>query len=276
MKFAVFIITHGRADRVETYDTLRRCGYTGRIFIVVDNEDTQLSKYLIRFNDVLVFNKQMRINATDTIMSTDIRSSAVFARNTVEHYAKHFGLHAFAVFDDDITSLRYRWIEGSVIKSKSISCNMDSIFELYSDFIIQSDITATSFMDVMFYVNGVQGIDDRICKSRYFYQIYIRNTSHDVEWLGIMNEDHITEIITASRGKFWWALPYITYDAVNMDKLEGGNKSNYEKLSSFKRSFLATVVSPNSCGLRVVKDKFKIKNIPDNCTPKVISSRYKK
>ena len=39
-KFAAFILTHGRADDVLTYDTLRRCGYTGKIYLLVDNEDS--------------------------------------------------------------------------------------------------------------------------------------------------------------------------------------------------------------------------------------------
>ncbi|MEW3551668.1 hypothetical protein MZV21_26770 [Escherichia coli] len=34
--FCAFILTHGRPDKVLTYRTLRRAGYTGKIFIVVD------------------------------------------------------------------------------------------------------------------------------------------------------------------------------------------------------------------------------------------------
>ena len=37
--YAVFILSHGRPDNVITYQTLRKCGYTGRIFIIVDDED---------------------------------------------------------------------------------------------------------------------------------------------------------------------------------------------------------------------------------------------
>ena len=37
--FAVFILTHGRPDNVITYNTLKKAGYTGDIYIVIDNED---------------------------------------------------------------------------------------------------------------------------------------------------------------------------------------------------------------------------------------------
>jgi hypothetical protein len=37
--FVALILTHGRPDNVHTIKTLRKCGYTGDIIIVLDNED---------------------------------------------------------------------------------------------------------------------------------------------------------------------------------------------------------------------------------------------
>lgn len=37
--FAVFILSHGRAGNVKTYQTLINQGYTGNIYIVIDDED---------------------------------------------------------------------------------------------------------------------------------------------------------------------------------------------------------------------------------------------
>jgi hypothetical protein len=34
--FCVFILTHGRADRVYTYKTIRNQGYTGPIYLVIE------------------------------------------------------------------------------------------------------------------------------------------------------------------------------------------------------------------------------------------------
>ena len=38
-EFAAFILTHGRPDNVLTYDSLKKAGYTGRIVLIIDNED---------------------------------------------------------------------------------------------------------------------------------------------------------------------------------------------------------------------------------------------
>lgn len=56
--FCAFILTHGRPDKVLTYRTLRRAGYTGKIFIVVDDEDKTRHQYIAEFGkQVLVFSK---------------------------------------------------------------------------------------------------------------------------------------------------------------------------------------------------------------------------
>ena len=44
-KFAAFILTHGRPDNVLTYDSLKKAGYTGRIVLIIDNEDKNKEKY---------------------------------------------------------------------------------------------------------------------------------------------------------------------------------------------------------------------------------------
>ena len=43
--FVVFILTHGRPDKVVTYNTLRNNNYTGPIVLVLDNEDTTIGRY---------------------------------------------------------------------------------------------------------------------------------------------------------------------------------------------------------------------------------------
>ena len=43
--FAIFILSHGRADNVKTLDTIKTCGYTGKWYVIIDNEDKQAQKY---------------------------------------------------------------------------------------------------------------------------------------------------------------------------------------------------------------------------------------
>ena len=107
--FAVFILSHGRADNVITYKTLQRAGYTGRVYIVIDNEDKQASKYYQNFGDkVIMFDKAAEAEKTDCEDNFDGRGIVVYARNAVFDIAERLGAEYFIVLDDDYYNLCYK------------------------------------------------------------------------------------------------------------------------------------------------------------------------
>jgi len=56
--FCAFILTHGRPDNVKTYATLRKHGYTGKIYLIIDNEDKTAKQYYKKYgNEVIMFDK---------------------------------------------------------------------------------------------------------------------------------------------------------------------------------------------------------------------------
>ena len=64
--FAVFILSHGRADTISTYKALRDGGYTGRTYVVIDNEDDQEELYRQKFgDDIIQFDKRDYLEKTD-------------------------------------------------------------------------------------------------------------------------------------------------------------------------------------------------------------------
>lgn len=277
MNFAVFILSHGRADRVETYSTLKDLGYTGKIYVVVDDEDTQLGLYQERFpDDLLIFDKQTYIDKTDTLETDRKRSSAVYARNFIEHKAKELCLDAFGMFDDDVLNLRYRWIEDGKIRSMKVYQGLDNILEYYTDYMIQSDFQTISFGNVMTFVGGISNLDQRLSKERLTFQIHIRNTKYPLEWKSVINNDSITELQSIKLGKIWLSIPWIVYDSPVMNTLSGGMKSVYDSLSSFKRAFYATIAEPSCCLPRFRKDKFSIGRNNKSAYPMIISGRYKR
>ena len=80
--FVVLILSHGRADRVYTYNKLRAHGYTGRIVIVLDNEDDSVDEYARRYgvDNVVVFDKEKVAETFDEVLRGD-RRTIVYARN---------------------------------------------------------------------------------------------------------------------------------------------------------------------------------------------------
>lgn len=275
MRCAIFVISYNRAGRVETYSALRDAGFLGEIFVVIDVDDPQYMEYKLRFsNELIAYSKKNEMSAADTVECEKRPASALYARNAVEKIAIQMHLDAFIILDDDITSFRYRWIEGGVCKSLKITQYIDRILLSYIDYMLSCNIATLSFENCMFYVGGIT--DDKIANERWTYQIHIRNANIPVEWKSIINEDIITEIMTATRGYIWWSLPHVVYDAVAMNEKSGGNKDNYDTFSEFKRAMFATVVNPSSCKPGYSHGKLRIIQNKKASYPMIISGRYKK
>jgi hypothetical protein len=280
MMSAIFILSHQRVDRVETYSTIESSGANmDNVFVVIDDEDTQRISYLERFGEhLIVFNKQTYIEAVDTLETEKLRASAVYARNAVEDIALSKGLDAFVVFDDDITNLRYRYIENYIAKSQALKSNLDEVFRLYVDYLLDANIATLSSATVMVYAGGVHSEADirRLASHRYTCQIHIRNLSFPVDWISLANNDSISANNTAKIGYLWWALPFIVYDSPKMNTLPGGMKEVYDSVSEFKRAFMSTVVSPAVCRVGCSKDRLAIKRDLKAAHPMIVSSRWKK
>ena len=100
--FAIFIMVHGRPDKMWTYNTLRKCGYTGKIFLVADNLDKTVEEYRkIYGNELLVFDKELASKEMDSgDNSRDLRST-LFSANKIFDLAKENDIKHFYIMCDD-------------------------------------------------------------------------------------------------------------------------------------------------------------------------------
>ena len=91
--FVAFILTHGRASSVITDKTLRKCGYTGRIIYVIDNEDAKADKYYEKYgmDDVVMFDKEAVSKTFDEADNFKDRRAIVYARNVCFRLAREMG-----------------------------------------------------------------------------------------------------------------------------------------------------------------------------------------
>ena len=108
--FAVFILTHGRPDNVVTYDTLKRQNYTGKIYIIIDNEDKSANEYYKQFGkeNVIMFDKKAISKKFDGFDNFNDRRTIVYARNACFDIAEDLGIKYFLQLDDDYTAFDFR------------------------------------------------------------------------------------------------------------------------------------------------------------------------
>ena len=95
--FVVFILTHGRADNVYTYKALKQAGYTGRIILVIDNEDADADKYYSLYGEdnVYMFNKLLQALKVDAMGPDNDRKAILYARCACFDIAKKLGYKYF-------------------------------------------------------------------------------------------------------------------------------------------------------------------------------------
>jgi hypothetical protein len=108
--FVALILTNGRAGRVDTLETLREFGYTGKVLFVVDDEDKALPEYRRLYgDDVLTFSKHEIAARIDVGDNFDDRRGVVYARNASFDLAREAGYRYFIQLDDDYTGFYFRY-----------------------------------------------------------------------------------------------------------------------------------------------------------------------
>lgn len=134
--FAVFILSHGRADRVITYDTLRRCGYTGDIYIIIDDMDDEEQEYRRRYGEKVVkFCKRDEAARSDVMdMDEDMRI-VLYARNSCHQIAKNLGLTYFLELDDDYNEFRFRREMANGYLASTHMQHLDLVFDAFIAFL---------------------------------------------------------------------------------------------------------------------------------------------
>lgn len=279
--FAVFVLSHGRADSLRTIPTLLQRGYTGRWYIIVDNEDSQISQYQNNFGNehIIVFDKLAISKTFDIMDNFEGRQVPTYARNAVYQIAQDLGLKYFFEADDDLVCFRCRVLdeEGS-LRTKYLT-DMDAVITAYLDYMDNAPIDVLAFGQTGDLIGG-KG-------SKLFSNSYIRKAmqgffvrvSNPITYVGRFNDD-VNAYVDA--GKVGYIL--LTYKDVIMDTLEtqknkGGITENYLKYGTFVKSFYSVMLDPSCVSIGVMGDgNYRIHHTIswDNAVPKIISSDFKK
>ena len=135
-EFAVFILTHGRPDNVKTLQTLKKCGYTGNIYFIVDNEDKTADKYIKNFGseNVKIFDKKFYADNVDEGNNFDERRTITMARNACFDIARQIGITYFIELDDDYNDFRFKIDHNGYYIYRKLINKIDNIFYILLDY----------------------------------------------------------------------------------------------------------------------------------------------
>jgi len=189
--FCVFILTHGRPDRVFTYETLAKVGYTGKVYIVIDDEDKAEEEYRRRFGDkVLRFSKSEIAKTFDEGDNFQDRRAIIYARNACWDLAKQAGCRFFIQLDDDYLRFRYRIDGNGNYTTANDVLSLDVILSKFVEFLELTNIASLAFGQGGDYIGGK---DSSSMKSknrmRKCMNTFICDTNRPFLFQGRINED---------------------------------------------------------------------------------------
>lgn len=277
--FAVFILTHGRANNVITYKTLRKQGYTGKVYFIVDNEDEQIPIYQANFGEenVVVFNKEYAMSITDTADNFNDKRAVVYARNMCHSLAKQLNLTHFLELDDDYTDFQYRYVDGPTLKHKGFK-DLDGLFNSVLDFLDNTDIDCVALAQGGDYIGGVGGAINEGLKRKIMNSFFCR-VDKPFKFYGKINEDVNCYCLEGSQGKKFLTIMDLAINQLQTQSNSGGLTDIYLNLGTYVKSFYSVIIMPSAVKVSVMGNTFmrihhKVKW--NNCVPKIINECYKK
>lgn len=269
--FAVFILTHGRPDNVKTLATLKKCGYTGPIYFIVDNEDKTVEKYIENFGSeqVKVFDKKAMAGQVDEGNNFDERRTITHARNACFEIAKEIGVTYFLQLDD-YYYFGYRYETGArIIK------NLDVVFDTILTFYKGVEMKSIAFSQGGDHIGGFSGIKlKRKCMNSF-----LCSTNRPFQFVGAMNEDVNTYCTLGSRGDLFFTFTNLQLDQKDTQSQNSGITNMYLRFGTYCKAFTTMMMHPS--GVKVSMMNTSNPRIHHSInwkatTPMIIDEKYKK
>lgn len=250
--FAAFILTHGRPDRVITHKNLRKHGYSGPIYLVVDDEDKALGQYQDRYgDDVVIFSKADVAARFDEGDNFKDRRAVVYARNALWGIAERLGVTHFVELDDDYTNFYYRIDEAGRYGNWWARC--DWLFSAMCDYLDATPFATVALSQGGDHIGGGVGIKSNRTL-RKAMNAFVCRTDRPFEFPGRINEDATAYTFAQRRGT-----PFLTIVAAQVNQgvtqaNEGGLTDIYKALGTYVKSFYSVMFCPSAVKVGVLRD----------------------
>lgn len=277
--FAVMILTHGRADNIRTLKALKKGGYTGKIYIVIDNEDETADEYYKRFGDkVVMFDKIEAAKKYDAGENFGNRCCIMYARNESFDIAKSLGLKYFMQLDDDFNSFDLRYEEDG--KLKGIPCrDLDRLFEGMVEFLETSGAITVALAQGGDMIGGLEGGNFKKGLIRKAMNTFFCSVDRKFDWFGTQNEDVSTYCLRGSRGELFLTVTHAMIIPVATQAGKGGMSETYLENGTYLKSFYSVMYMPSAVKVGVMNtshSRIHHKVSWENTAPKILNEKYKK
>lgn len=256
--FCALILTHGRPDNVVTLKSLERFGYTGPVFLVVDDEDATLPEYRARYGDkVLTFSKQAIADRFDEGDNFGDRRAIFYARNAAFDLAKEAGFRYFVQLDDDYFWFHYRF-DGAGRYCCVDLYSLDWLFESLVAFLAATPFASVAISQGGDHLGGAKSSDTRTIKSkRKAMNSFVCDTERRFRFVGRVNEDVNTYTSEQRRGVAFLTFLAAQLVQVTTQASAGGMTGTYLEGGTYVKSFYSVMFAPSCVRISFIESHGK-------------------
>ncbi len=243
----MLILTHGRPDKVCTYKSLRKHGYTGKIYLVVDDMDKTLPRYQeIYGEEVLIFSKEKIAPHMDAGDNFPPRS-VIYARNVSHALAEQVGCTYFMQLDDDYAQFRYKF-DDTLNYAYHPMKNLDLILDIMIEFYESSGcITLAMAQGGDFIGGGASRYGKSITLFRKSMNSFLCSTKRPFQFQGQLNDDVNTYTGGSRKGQLFFTTNMIALEQAATQQNSGGLTELYLDMGTYVKSFYTVMFEPSCC-----------------------------
>jgi hypothetical protein len=278
--FVAFILTNGRPDKVITYKTLRRFGYTGPIVLVVDNLDKTKDKYIEKYgNEVYVFDKNAVAKTFDQADNFNDMRAIIYARNACFDIAEELGYRYFIELDDDYKKFDWRF-DSCLNYSAHVCRNLDEILNAVVNFYKSSKIATISLAQGGDFIGGNNssfGAHPKL--KRKCMNSFICSPERRFQFLGRVNEDVNTYTRQQSVGLLMFTTNHVSLTQLQTQSNSGGMTEMYLDSGTYLKSFYSVIFQPSSVDVHMMGTHHRRLHHRVNwkhTVPLILSEEYRK
>ena len=282
--FAIFVLTHGRPDRVLTLTALSRAGYTGKVYLVVDDEDPTREEYQSKYGDkVLLFSKDEVAKTFDLADNFHGKKGVVvFARNACWVLARQVGVKYFMEMDDDFDAFHYRFDGQNKYIARRVCVMMDRLLSVLIEFYARTPILTIALSQGGDHMGGDSMGDKWPRLRRKAMGSFLLSVDRPFDFVGRINEDVNTYTNMSRQGCLFFTLMNVMLNTEATQKHAGGMTSTYLDGGTYVKSFYSVMHCPSAGQIGALGDprspNYRIhhKINWNNAAPKIVMGRWKK
>ena len=293
--FAIFIPSYDRCEilKQKTLHMLKEYNYSGKWYVVVDDNDPQLEIYKEKIPEehLLIFHKPDYYDYYDTCYNKKNIEAKLYPVAFIDDISKKLDLKYYLMLDDDITKFLFRYNDNGKLLSKDLNYKtFEKFLTYYTDFLNDTCYSVISFDISDLLVGGVQNI---LMKNGYNYNlsgICMKKVNSDFKFCNVFNEIAASLQLNALKGNYVITLPYVFFNTKFIVKDEytiykrdrGGCEKQYgiQGTVPYNNVLIILMVAPSFfLYMELVNDKIntvKKKMKKKNYYPKIIDYRWKK